>query len=519
MTPKLPPGFELDAAPALPPGFVLDGAAPAQQKPARPQWSDLPGNIHSSAAKFAGGIYDTVTSPVQTIKGLADVAAGSLRNAMPQGLRSAIDRMDPNPEAGQRASDSASAVGQFYKDRYGSMEGARNALITDPVGVAGDASMLLGVGGGLASAAGAGRTGNALMQASKFTNPLSVVAPIVKGTAKAVGAVAKPVLGMTTGTGSENVAQAFKAGKTGDAAFIDNLRGNVPASDVLESARTALQNMRSQKSADYKAGIGTTAADTTRLNFAPIDQALADVVGSLKEGNRWKIGPDELRKVKEIEQVVREWRVDPKSHTPIGLDALKQRLDAIYPDSPKQSQAQRTITAVRNAVKDNIVAQSPEYAKTMAAYEEAMSLEKQITAALSLGKKTADDTALRKLQSLSRNNANANYGYRADLARALETQGGQSLMPSIAGQALNSWTPRSLSGQGAGLATLGGAAVASNPAVLGLLPFQSPRAVGLGAYGLGRTAGGMNRLGSVVSADDLAAMGLTANQLNILQGK
>lgn len=516
MTPQLPPGFVLDETPALPPGFVLDSAKP---QPARPKWSDLPGNIPGSAKNFAGGIYEAVTSPLQTLKGLGDVAAGSLRNAMPAPIRSAIDSIDPNPAAGQAASGMASAVGQHYKDRYGSLEGARNALITDPVGVAGDVSTLLGAGGGLASAAGATKTANALSQASKFTNPLSAVAPVVKSAAKVAGAVAKPVLGLTTGIGSENVAQAFRAGKTGNAAFMDNLRGNVPASDVLESARTALQNMRMQKSADYKAGIGTTAADTTRLNFAPIDQALADVVGSLKEGNRWKIGPDELRKVKEVEQVVREWRVDPKSHTPIGLDALKQRLDAIYPDSPKQSQAQRTITAVRNAVKDNIVAQSPEYAKTMAAYEEAMSLEKQITAALSLGKKTADDTALRKLQSLSRNNANANYGYRVDLARALETQGGQSLMPSIAGQAMNSWTPRSLSGQGGGLMTMGAAAMAGNPLVLGALPFQSPRAVGLGAYGLGRVGAGVNRVGNVLSADDLAALGLTANQLSNLQDR
>ena len=346
-----------------------------------------------------------------------------------------------------------------------------------------------------------------------------MVAPVVRGTVKATGAVAKPVLGLTTGIGSENVAQAFKAGKTSDAAFIDNLRGDVSTTDVLERARSALQNMRAQKSSEYRAGIGTTAADTTRLNFAPIDQALADVVDTLKEGKRWKIGPEELRKVKEVENVVREWRIDANSHTPIGLDALKQRLDAIYPDSPKQSQAQRTITTVRNAVKDNIVAQSPDYAKTMSAYEDAMSLEKEIERALSLNKKASDDTALRKLQSLSRNNANTNYGYRVDLARALESQGGQSLMPSIAGQSMNSWLPRSLSGQGAGLATVGAAAIATNPLYLGALSFQSPRAVGLGAYGLGRVGAGVNKVGNVLSADDLAALGLTANQLSNLQGR
>jgi hypothetical protein len=52
-----------------------------------------------------------------------------------------------------------------------------------------------------------------------------------------------------------------------------------------------------------------------------------------------------------------EWKKDSTLHTAEGLDALKQRLDALYPESPMQRQAQRAITSVRNAVKDTIVSQ------------------------------------------------------------------------------------------------------------------------------------------------------------------
>ena len=111
----------------------------------------------------------------------------------------------------------------------------------------------------------------------------------------------------------------------------------------------------------------------------------------------------------------------------------------------------------------------------------------EIERALSLGDKASKDTAMRKLQSLMRNNVQTNYGNRLSLANQLEQGGGVELLPSISGQALNSWTPRSLSGQ------IGGGATAlmtmQNPLMAAALPFQSPRFVGSAAYGLGRMAG------------------------------
>jgi hypothetical protein len=151
-----------------------------------------------------------------------------------------------------------------------------------------------------------------------------------------------------------------------------------------------------------------------------------------------------------------------------------------------QRQVQRAVTSVRNTVKDTIVAQDKNYAKTMKAYEESLSLEREIERALSLGNRSAADTAIRKLQSLTRNNANTNYGYRMELVKALQNQGGQDLMPALAGQALSSFTPRGLAGQGAALGIGAGGALTVNPAALAALPLTSPRLVGMGAYGLGR---------------------------------
>ena len=125
---------------------------------------------------------------------------------------------------------------------------------------------------------------------------------------------------------------------------------------------------------------------------------------------------------------------------------------------------------------------------------------------------------MRKLQSLMRNNVQTNYGNRLDLARKLEGEGGVSLLPALAGQALNSWEPRSLAGRLGGGATLGVAAFAQNPWALAALPAQSPKAMGGLAYGGGRVAGLLDRQ-NYINGPGLKLAGVTAAQLEVLLGQ
>jgi hypothetical protein len=149
----------------------------------------------------------------------------------------------------------------------------------------------------------------------------------------------------------------------------------------------------------------------------------------------------------------------------------------------------------------------------MQEYSEASDTIKEIERALSLGQKASADTAMRKLQSLTRNNVNTNYGNRLDLAKTLEAGGGNEILPSISGQAMSSWTPRGLAGLG-GPATLGIAAAMSNPYALAALPFQSPRTIGTLLYGTGQ---GLRPVKGLLDANPLTPMqmrtgGLLLNQ-------
>ena len=150
-------------------------------------------NLPESAGKFVRGVVQAVTSPLQTLTGILDAGAGTLRNVLPQGVVNFIDQFDNNPEATQRAVQTANAIGGTYKDRYGSYEGIKRTFAEDPVGAAADLSTLLTGGGAAATKLGATRTGAALSQAGAAINPMRPIAPIieqpVKLAAKGVGAV------------------------------------------------------------------------------------------------------------------------------------------------------------------------------------------------------------------------------------------------------------------------------------------------------------------------------------------
>lgn len=150
-------------------------------------------NLPESAGKFVGGVVQAVTSPIQTLTGILDAGAGALRNALPQGVVNFIDQFDNNPEATQRAVQTANAIGGMYKDRYGSYEGIKRTFAEDPVGAAADLSTLLTGGGAAATKLGATQTGAAVSRAGAAINPMRPIAPIIEApfklAAKGAGAV------------------------------------------------------------------------------------------------------------------------------------------------------------------------------------------------------------------------------------------------------------------------------------------------------------------------------------------
>jgi hypothetical protein len=476
-------------------------------------------NIPSSAGNLVSGLYHAVTNPVQTVSGIMDVAAGGLQNAMPKSVVDFVNKFESNPEAAQRAVIAANEAGGALKQRYGSVEGIKNTIATDPVGAMADLSTLITGAGGLArggaiglnaipksaaslkTVSGLNTAADILGKAADVTNPVNAMVNLPSKAYDLAGALTKQGLALKTGVGTEPITQAVKAGQEGNATFLENMRGQVPITQVLDDAKTNLAKMNSEKQAEYRSGMGNVKNDTSVLDFAGIDKAIKDAEnmayfkGKIKDKTAAKVLDD-------IKTKVADWKKsDPAEyHTPEGMDNLKQSL---WEDFGKLGMEEKTAYStgkqVYDAVKKEISNQAPEYSKVMKNYTEATEQIKEIERALSLGQKASADTAMRKLQSLMRNNVNTNYGQRLELAKQLETMGGNEMMPALAGQALNQFTPRGLQRVSAAPEALL-AYGAGGPALAAVdLAASSPRLVGEASYKYGQMLDALNKAKQPIS--------------------
>lgn len=200
-------GFDLSTAKPVDPGFDVSTATPVVTAPQgegmpdnRRRYSlgeailEAPFSAPGDVVKQGKALWEAVNSPAQTLRGVFDLAAGALRETAPKSVRDTLDYLDSNPEAAERASTAARAVGGDYANKYGSYEAIKRAIAEEPVTAVSDLSLLLSglgapfkVGAKLGSSASA-KTASALQTAAKYTDPFSAIAPTVELGGKVAGA-------------------------------------------------------------------------------------------------------------------------------------------------------------------------------------------------------------------------------------------------------------------------------------------------------------------------------------------
>lgn len=502
MTTQLPPGFEVDqTGGGLPDGFEIDR-----------KWADVPGealrNLPKSAGEFAHAMVQPIIHPIDTAKGVGSVLAGleapqqMVKVTLPNGQTVYQPKpVQETQEQTDKRTAPAKAVGDFFSERYGSMDGFKKAIATDPVGVMADFATVL-TGGSTAAARAPGVAGKAAQIAGtvgKAIDPINAVTQTARGVGKVGDVIASNALGFTTGAGADAVRTAARAGQEGNEAFRTNMRGQAPMTDIVDMADEALSKMGRERAAAYNKGMVAIRDDASVLDLKPVVGELADTasIGSFKGVPLSKASAETWTALRET---IANWaKLDPAEfHTPAGFDALKQSINEIRLDTKPGSQSRIMADRVYNSVRDQITAQAPTYAKTMKDYGQASDAIKEIKSAFSLNEKASKDTQIRKLQSVTRNNVQTNYGQRVKLAEELN-QRSPDLMPAIAGQAFNSLLPRGLMARGAALMSL--------PSVAALPAFM-PRAVGEAAY----AAGAASRPFSKIDPELLRRMGLMGYQ-------
>ncbi|RVE90689.1 hypothetical protein [Sinorhizobium meliloti] len=449
-------------------------------------------NLGSSAGQALSDLVQPFLHPIDTANAIGDIAGGVASKA---GL------MEHDESA-------ADAVGQFFADRYGSMDAVKRTMAEDPVGFLSDVGTILSAGG-LAGARAAGVTGKLAKVAGKvgdYVDPVSlgtkaataVAAPVVRG----AGGVAARALGLSTGVGGDAIKEMARAGAMGNRAALEQLRDTAPMADITDSANRALGDMTAERAVQFEADMAPVKANQTRLPFQDVARSMFEARKEVYHNGK----PKDTRAasvLSDIRSLVREYASDPRQHTPMGFDALKQRIGEIRDGTDAGTLARRTADKIYRATRATIAKRVPEYEIAQRGYENATKTLNELRREFSMTEGAANNTALRKLLSSTRNNVNTNFGEREKMMRELAKR--EPALPGmIAGRNLNAWEPR-------GIARVVGAVLAAphlaavNPWMLAAVPAMSPRVVGEAAYAAGSAA-------SVLTPDMVRLIGRTSYQ-------
>lgn len=496
--------------------------------------------VDAQATKNAG-LLDAATQAVKNapasaynlMSGIAALPIDAVRSVVsmtPQGTtKTTIDLVkDLAAAAGMGDADgkTLSAVGDALQERYGSLENLKRTLITDPVGFAGDVSLIAsGAGAGL-KVSGLTRAGEVTSAVGTKLDPLSFIVETARGTApslrEAIGkrAPAIPQAGQTiadvtaslagfpSGISGETVSTLFQAGKTRPigAPTTPAYEGAVAGMREPESvtrktvdlATQSVRNLRNLASEQYKVARREFGASAQPINFDDVRQTIQDLrpedYGTFSRKNMpashkaWETMRDM------VEEKAEAIRKNPAEADPLSIDLFKKRL---YERGSKvgnqfDSDAARIARDAYQGVRQKLVEADPLYEQMMKNYEDAQDELFQLESTFSLGgKQVRTDTANRKLLSIMRDNANTNYGERLSRGmRLAQLDPTGQLMPILAGQQASSVTPRGIGGIAAGGTYAAGGAfgLPLSPGALLALPTMSPRFVGETALGAGRVA-------------------------------
>ena len=450
-------------------------------------------NLPGSAWQLAKDMVTPLHSPVQTAKGIGNLAMGGVQKLIP----------------GEQGSEKyADAFGKYLSDRYGGLDALKKTLAEDPAGFAADIGGLLTGGSGLAvkafgTAGKAGKVAKAVGSVGQATR-----SAVGKG-AKAVGSGVAEVLGVTTGASSQPIKMAYQAGKGKGRErklIEDSMTGKTPQAAVVGQAKEALKTLKTQKNERFikmRQEVFGEGTGVEALDFNPIAKNVKDAtkIGQFKN---IPIRGDVAKTERKLKKLLARWdkavrdkdgAIDADKlaeyHTVEGMDAMRQSIGDIRMETQPGTQARRMADKAYASVRGSVADQVPGYDKMLKAYADDLSEIKDIERSLSLGEKAATETALRKLQAIMRNDVTSAYGQRSKYATRLEDVGATDLLPDLAGQSLAPWAPRGLSRLGSMLAA--GGAGALNPSLFALAPLTSPRLMGQAAIRAGAMRGGISK--------------------------
>lgn len=488
-------------------------------------------NLAEVGVDTISGLLNAVTSPIQTAKSF-----GELGNS----LLGAMGVTDADPAQ-------AEAVGDYFANRYGSMEAVKNTFANEPAALLFDLSAVL-TGGGTAAAKATsllGRTGNIgrkVATAGRVIDPLSATVgasewladaarrytpDVIKqgvGTAADVAFKRVPaaVVGFPSGVGGETIREATAAGRSSGRAlgatprsegFRGQQVGDASAADIVNTFDAELKKLREAASTRYETEIAPITRDKTQLDIADVEKrldALKPVGLGRYKTNRTPSSHAAWTEAKSLVDQHKELMAqDPAKYaTPGALDAFRRELYETlsgYAEGNDRG-ASRIANGVYHAVRDTIKKQAPDYDRVLKTYSTAQEQFDQMTRALRSGKNI--DASVRKMQNVLKR---PDPGVAGELLEQADESG--NIRVQLAGRSGRPYLPDRLRSTLATVQGLAGGAAFAPAELLNAIPgtmdaltpgylmgaaAMSPRLATSTAYRVGQGIGATERGGSVL---------------------
>jgi len=317
----------------------------------RPEWSDLPKNIIPSAQKNANDLITALSHPIELAIGLGGIFAGLGEKAS---MAVGLDRCVPESMAQEPKLD---ALVGFYKNRYGSTENARSAIIQDPIGVALDVLTIVGAGGGAIAKAGpiskagiAGKIASGAGKAAEIANKLDPIQATFSAGSAALGKISRfeKNIGIIPGAAKQlDIGAISEAEKIG----VELPLGASTKSQLIQSAEALVQ----------KGFWGKNIADKYEAGFNRLDELNRNIVSNIDTttdlqatGKAIKKGMDDyVLNYREHRSELYDSVSEIIKKTPAIFDDTKNTLDSIIDSKSKSLVGENNLDFYKN-LKDKL---------------------------------------------------------------------------------------------------------------------------------------------------------------------
>lgn len=420
-------------------------------------------SIPSSAGRFAKDIVQPIVDPVGTFKSVTALGRSVL------GLIPGIDVDDTL----------AKEVGKYYADRYKPTE-LLKTIRDDPVGFAGDLSLLLTGGAGAIRAAG--KATSATEKAASFgraIDPVRAAGKVVDVGGKVIDAASANVLRSIQSAGSGVKPQVFEIAfkdtyEAPNLNFREGFRGEKPRdADIVAEAEDIWKTLDESNTKKFDA-----AAKAAKLNKMKLDDKtltkIRNVLKNFKKRNEGTLIKTEIDFLKEVES-----QFNPLYKNPTA-DSLRKTIIRINKMRPSSFIEGGTInqkivenvlgteTGLRG-IFDDLKGLPEEFLKVKEDYSKVLADLEMASQDLGLGKNIKRETVLNNLKKTLR--------YRDNIPEEslLKLPGGEAIRDKIAGTLARDVVPEQYLRTAGAAGTIGAGFVAGAPGLATAAAIFSPK--------------------------------------------